>query len=431
MVNQIFRYFTNKKKSLLENKVGNIMLKMHIIICASFIFQTTYCQPEISIKDNFFLNIIEGKDSLVDQIIRESSKYNFQLILSVYDFKNGKDTLYHFYLNRDQFYFSPASLIKFPLALIAAEKLTSLKNSHGVSINDSIAITTCSCDKSTENYVRNTKPATFKQVYDELFIMSNNSAYNLLFDFVGRDYANKRFHSMGFERIIMNNRFYGGCTDDENKKFGGISFYRNGQDKILALPCETSSMNWNHDSTWPNTAGRFQIQNRKIVAGAKKYTSGNYVSLTDAHLMLVEFIEDFHRPQNQRKFNIDDEIRAMIFNAMGTFPSEMISSNYQTENLPDTYYKFFLEPKSMNASHEHLRIYNKVGIAGGYISDVSFIEDKRIGLRYFLSGSMHAKKDGIVGNNNFSYYDIGIPAFRKIGELVYKSLSGMENQEEY
>jgi hypothetical protein len=44
---------------------------------------------------------------------------------------------------------------------------------------------------------------------------------------------------------------------------------------------------------------------------------------------------------------------------------------------------------------------------------------------------MHAKKDGIVGNNNFSYYDIGIPAFRKIGELVYKSLSGMENQEEY
>jgi hypothetical protein len=431
MVNQIYKYYTKKNKDLLKINFLNYILKMHIIICASFIFNTSFGQAEIIDKENFFLRIIEGKDSLVDQVIRESSKYNFQLVLSVYDYKNGKDTLYHFYLNRDQYYFSPASLIKFPLALIAAEKLTSLKNSHGISINDSVSITSCSCDKSTEFYIKNTKPTTFKQVYDELFVMSNNSAYNFLFDFIGRDYANKRFKSLGFDRILMNNRFYGGCSEEENKKFGGISFYKNSHEKILSLPCETSTINWKHDSSWPNTAGKFIVQNKKIVSGSKKYTSGNYVSLTDAHLMLVEFIEDFNRPKNQRKFNIDDDIRIAIYNAMGTYPSEMLSSNYKTENIPDTYYKFFLDPKSMNTAHENLRIYNKVGIAGGYISDVSFIEDRRIGLRYFLSGSMHAKKDGIIGNSNYSYYDIGIPAFRKIGELVYKSLSGMEYQEEY
>jgi hypothetical protein len=391
---------------------------------------STYCQPKDSNKEDFFRTIISGKDSLVDQVLRNASKFNFQLILSVYDYKNGKDTLYHFYLNRDQYYFSPASLIKLPLAIIAGEKLTSLKNSHGVSVNDSIAITTCSCDKSTDSYVKNSRPSSFKQFYNELFIMSNNSAYNLFFDFVGRDHANKRFKELGFNRIIMNNRFSSGCSDETNKNYGGITFYRNNQENILSIPCGSSYMNWSYDITWPNKAGKFQLINKKIISGPKEYTSGNYVSLTDAHQMLIDFIEDFHRPIKERKFKIDDEIRTTIYNAMGSFPKEMISPNYITENIPDTYYKFFLNPKSMNTSSNSLRIYNKVGIAGGYISDVSFIEDKRIGLRFFLSGSMLAKKDGVIGNNNFNYYDIGIPTFRKIGELVYRSLSGIEYPEE-
>lgn len=430
MVNQICRFFTNQKIKLLAHKAENIVLKLCMLVGICFFIESAYCQPKDSNKEDYFKSIISGKDSLVDQVLRDAAKFNLQLILSVYDFKNGKDTLYHFYLNRDQYYFSPASLIKFPVALVAAEKLTSLKYSHSVSIHDSIAITTCSCDKSTDTYVRNSKPTSFKQFYDELFIMSNNSAYNLLFDFVGRDDANKRFKELGFDRIIMNNRFSSGCSDENNKNYGGITFYRNANENILSIPCGSSYMEWKHDSTWPNTAGRFHLSNKKLISEPKRYTSGNYTSLTDIHHMLIDFIEDFQRPINKRKYKIDDEIRTIIFNAMGTFPKEMVSTNYQTENIPDTYYKFFLSPKSMNTNGNSLRIYNKVGIAGGYISDVSFIEDKRIGLKYFLSGSMHAKKDGIIGNNNFNYYDIGIPTFRKIGELVYRSLSGIEYHED-
>lgn len=430
MVNQICRCFTNQTGSSILTKIFGLRCKSYILLIAIALTQSVFSQPQENSREIYFRDIISGKDSLVDHVLREASTYNFQLILSVYDYRNGKDTLYHFFINRDEYYFSPASLIKFPLAIVAAEKLTYLIQNKGVSINDSISLSTCSCDKSTDSYIKKTTPARFKQFYDELFIMSNNSAYNFLFDFVGRDEVNKRFKELGYQRIIMNNRFTGGCSDELNKKFGGISFFRNEHDKVLEIPCETSLINWKFDSTWPNTAGKFQVSNKKLINSPKKYTSGNYVSLADAHHMLVDFIEDLNRPEQKRKFKINNDLRTIIFNAMGSFPREMISINYQTENTPDTYYKFFLSPKSMETASNNLRIYNKVGIAGGYISDVSFIEDKRIGLKYFLSGSMHAKKDGIVGNNNYSYYDIGIPVFRKIGELVYRNLSGMDYQEE-
>jgi hypothetical protein len=76
----------------------------------------------------------------------------------------------------------------------------------------------------------------------------------------------------------------------------------------------------------------------------------------------------------------------------------------------------------MRTGKGELRIYNKVGIAGGFISDVSFFHDERTGLKFFISGSMMAVENGIIDYRRYKYYDIGIPVFRKIGQILYEYL---------
>jgi hypothetical protein len=86
---------------------------------------------------------------------------------------------------------------------------------------------------------------------------------------------------------------------------------------------------------------------------------------------------------------------------------------------PDYYYKFFLDPKAHNTQAGKLRIYNKVGLASGYLSDVSYFEDQENGISFFLSAAILAKKDGIVGGGKNNYFDFGMPVLRKIGTLIY------------
>jgi hypothetical protein len=123
-----------------------------------------------------------------------------------------------------------------------------------------------------------------------------------------------------------------------------------------------------------------------------------------------------------RSLALDSSTRNELIDALGSYPRELQSVYYSNMKFPDSYYKFFLDPATMRTGEGQLRIYNKVGIAGGFISDVSFFHDQQTGLKFYLSGAIMAKKDGIPENGRYDYYDIGIPVFRKIGEILFQYL---------
>lgn len=396
-----------------------------LFIFTLFTINHTNGQESDLINEDYLFDILKGKDSLIDHVIDNSDKYNFQLILSVYDFKSGKEELRTFYINKDSYFFSPASLIKFPLAIVASEKMSWIKKKFGVGFDDSLSLNTCSCDAGTNSYVRKTRPSTFHQFLNELIIMSNNDAYNLLFDLVGTDAMNKRMQELDFDRIVMKNRFYSSCTKEFQKISGGVRFYNEQGGLSYESPCITSENNWEFGNDWPRNAGNSHIENGKRVSGPKSFSNVNYVSLSQAHQLMITLIEE-NKKGAFEKLHLDRETGSTLVDALGSFPRELKSMNHETKDIPDYYYKFFIDPKSMDTKNGQLRVYNKVGISGGFISDVSYFEDKNSGLRFYISASMMPKKDGAMDNGRYDYYSIGIPTFRKIGSILYRYLSGYD-----
>jgi len=365
--------------------------------------------------------ILSGKDAKVDYVLANADKFHFQLILTTYSYDTGKIRLTHADINKDQYYFSPASLIKFPVAIVAAEKLSKLYDIYNITADDSIALSACFCNQSTANYINKTRSSSFRQVLRETMILSNNAGYNLLFDFLGKDTFNFRMRQLGYTHINLRNRFYPSCTEEQQAWFGGIKFY--GPDKRLKyeLPCQRSQHPWYNDSTWPHLAGKRYAADKRLVNGPKNYIYENYVSLFYAHQLMMQLMESEHSEKNNRLI-INQVIKEELVDALGSYPRELQSTNYQNEKIPDTYYKFFLDPKTMQTGAGELRIYNKVGIAGGFISDVSFFHDQVTGLKFFLSGAMMSVENEVIDYRHYKYYDLGIPVFRKIGQLLYEYL---------
>lgn len=372
-------------------------------------------------SDSLLLRMIAGKDSLVDHVLRNAPKYHLQILLSVEGHGAPPGRLTHSQLNRDRYYFYPASLIKFPLAIKALEQMSVLETTHGITPDDRLGFSLCSCDPQTSNYVSKLTPPTFRQALREMMVMSNNSAYNLLFDMVGIDSLNLRMRELGYISTLMKRRFVSPCDNQLQRRHGGIRFH--GADGMLKhmIPCSESTGEWEFAEDWPHQAGTRHLENGKWVAGPKSYRGGNHVSLAEAHDLLIRLM----RPDlyGADTLTMNSALRKALVDAMGAFPRELESPQYPKGKFPDHYYKFFLDPATMDTRNGHLRIYNKVGLADGFVSDVSYVVDEERGLRFFLSASMLASRPGEPGGYRHNYYDLGIPFLRRVGSLVYRHLS--------
>jgi len=394
------------------------MKKLIIYFCFLFLIKASNAQSLLNFEatsDSTLYHILLHKDPLLDQVLKNPSKYFFQLIYTKVE-KHGDKINYHTYsINQGNQYYYPASLIKFPLAFVALEKLTALKDS-GVNINDRISVNTCSCDFASNNYVSKHKNPTMLQFLREMMIMSNNDAYNLYFDFVGRDLFNSRMQSMNIFDIQMKNRFTGGCGEENNKSFGGITFNKNNADKAYTIPCSKSIQNWIIDSIkYPTFFESKSYYKKKVITNKQNNAANNYVSLHQSHQLLINLMHPSAQLY-QNDFKIDASYKNEFIKAIGSFPRELENSSYDTAKLADYYYKFFIDPKVIQTKDNSIRIYNKVGLASGFVSDVSYFYDSTHQIEYFISAAILSKN---ANSNENNYNDFGIPILRKIGGLIY------------
>ena len=158
---------------------------------------------------------------------------------------------------------------------------------------------------------------------------------------------------------------------------------------------------------------------KKKMAGPKDYSNSNFVRLADAHHLLISLFYPGVIKDTTARFKFDSSYMDMLKQAMGNFPRELHLAQQDFSTTPDYYYKFFLDPKVMQTQNGKIRIYNKVGLASGYLSDVSYFEDKENDVSFFISAAIFSKKDGIVGAGQNNYFDFGLPVLRKIGSLIY------------
>ena len=68
---------------------------------------------------------------------------------------------------------------------------------------------------------------------------------------------------------------------------------------------------------------------------------------------------------------------------------------------------------------ENVRVFNKVGWAYGFMTDVSYVVDFRNKVEFMLSATIYVNSDGILNDNRYDYDSIGYPFLYELGQTIY------------
>lgn len=95
---------------------------------------------------------------------------------------------------------------------------------------------------------------------------------------------------------------------------------------------------------------------------------------------------------------------------------------YDPTTYPDNYVKFFVIGDQKGKKPKHLRIFNKVGLAYGYLIDCAYIKNELNQKEYLMSASVYVNDNQIFNDDIYEYDDIGIPFLAELGrQLIHHS----------
>ncbi len=161
--------------------------------------------------------ILAAYPQYFDKILKQKEEYRVQIIYTKIDRQANNQpvfTDYRYNLNPDN-YFYPASTVKMPTALLALQRL------HELSIPGldkySTMITRAGHNGQNEVYndpsTADGRPSVAHYV-KKIFLVSDNDAYNRLYEFLGQEYINSRLSAMGYSSAQLIHRLERSLTED-------------------------------------------------------------------------------------------------------------------------------------------------------------------------------------------------------------------------
>ena len=395
---------------------------MRIIISVAFIIVLMSCQDK---KDKtIFDDIFHDSSNTFKTIIKNHEKHEIQILFSPIERINDSIVIEdHFFNYRPGEYFYPASSVKMPVAFMALQKLEDLRSS-GIDI-----------DINTPLQIDSTRPpqtpvlsdstnignqATIGHYIDKIFAVSDNDAYNRLYEFCGSDYINAGLKGKG---IFTNSRIIhrvgvGGFSYEENKHTPSIHFLDEAGNRSFTKPKAISQ--GNHLSIVEKTyKGVAYIDNEnKKIEESFDFSKKNFINIRDLQESLRRLVfPELYFPGERYKMSEAD--RAFLLESMAKLPKDHPYLAGQLDEYYDSYVKFFLFGDSKEPMPEHIIIRNKVGFAYGYLTDCAYIQDTKEDIEYFLTATIHVNENQTYNDGVYEYDENGIPFLGELGRLVH------------
>lgn len=376
-------------------------------------------------SENILEKLINDNYEKLLPAIENLEKYEIQMIYTQID-KNDNDeiSLNTFSFNENpQKYFYPASTVKFPAAILALEKLNDLDIS-GVN-----KFTHLSIDSVYENQVsfdKNFKDEcgfpNIANYIKKIFLVSDNEAFNRLYDFLGQKEINERLQKRGFSNTKIIHRLEVARTEEQNKQTNPIIFYDENNNEIYQQPAKFEGTNIQLNLT-EMKKGIGYYTNDILINEPKDFSQNNFFGLRDQHNMMIRitYPEFFN---GEERFNLTKDDYDFLNKYMCMLPKESECPKYNSEEFYDGYVKFFMFGDSKNQIPANIKIYSKSGLAYGYLIDNAFIQAKENKIEFFLSAVIHVNEDQIYNDDKYEYDEIGLPFLANLGKIIYEYEKG-------
>ena len=379
-------------------------------------FPMSFCFAQ-NAGENVLLNILQQHPEQFDSILNKREHYRLQIVFTQIDRdENNQPRLISYSLDTGKYFYYCASMIKLLEAPLAIEKINTVKNSP-ISIYDSMIVSGDPCgDQNEAAYRKRGNFSTPAQLIKEMMLVSNNHAFNPLYDFLGQHYFNQRAHQLGYSSAVICNRF-AGCDTFQNRIGSTVLFYdrENGNMKYL----QEASFNRERPVVCNmNTVVGKGFLNGKNIDPPKDFVYNNYISLGDLHHLVINLT--FPQLQ-QQKMDLSNAEYAFMRKYMGMYPRESVSPVYDVAQYPDNKLKFFLSLTDSIHAPKNIRVFNKVGLAYGFVTDCSYFVDTLNKVEFFLSCSMYVNEDEILNDGIYECEQTAFPFFRNLCNAIYQN----------
>jgi len=313
-----------------------------------------------------------------------------------------------------------------PAAFLALEKLNELNEEHDHSLDENTTVihhasrppqSTAYHDSTNQSFM-----PSIAHYIDKLFVVSDNDAYNRVYEFVGQDYLNDKLRNKCIftDSRIVHRVGISGFTTEDHKHTNPVSFLNDQGDTLLSLPAQVAQkdhFNVLHDTQ--KGIGYYVDSTEKTVMEPFDMSKKNFINLRDleASLMRVVFPNSF---EEDERYNLTKEQANFLRESMLHLPKDFdYLAQDTTYDYYDGYVKFFMYGDTKDDIPDHIKIMNKVGYAYGYLTDCAYISDTQNNIDFFLTATIQVNENQIFNDGVYEYEEVGIPFLAELGRQVY------------
>ncbi len=355
------------------------------------------------------------KNDFLIEIIKDKQDYEIQVLLTKINQYNSQVNFQEYkYQLDDNKYFYPASTIKLPIVVLALKKINELR-SKGSEITLKSKIILNYKDDYSELVIRDSI-TSFQNLIADVFLVSDNSASNILIDFIGYNYFNDEMKNADFHKTYLNHKFnpdpYVKSTWQILDLDNNIISSLNDNQKIIKADDKTSGLD----------KGERRYFKGEILDESLNFSEKNRSSVTDMHNLIkyIFYPEIFDSTNN---FNLNVEDYDFLRYWMSRFTYEDIGEKFiGDENFFETYNKFFIYGDEQSLSNKQIRVYNKIGQAYGTSIDNGLIKNYQDNVEFILTATIYTNKNKVINDNLYEYEEIAEPFLAKLSRGIYNEL---------
>lgn len=388
-------------------------------------------------RDDWLEEEVLGASPLLRGLRAEPERYRVQIIVSrVVDGAELRTWSYR----PDADYFYPASTVKLAAAVASLNELRALSGRHGVELTRDTPMRFhpqfgANSIESADPTNLDSGAITLGHLIRKVFLVSDNEAYNKMFELVGSSGLNELMRRVGPPgemegmggRIV--HRLSEARTARENAMLPSIEFLGQDDRVLLALPERIDEPVFADDEDLRGLAGypAFEL-GRAYTTGSTRveepfvFRGKNRVSLEALHWLAAMVAE----PGIDRgRLGLTEDDRAWLLGVMRMLPRESTNPVYDAAEYPDAYQKFFLPGLSRALGAGDVVVAGKLGRAYGFSSDTSHIVHTPSGRSIVLSAVVYTN-DNATLNDGVYEYRLADRALAEIAERVGERMLGGE-----
>lgn len=372
--------------------------------------------------DSFLLDSLLHTDPRLAPVLTHAAEYEVQIIYTQInrDAQNQPYFTQHTYHLNDKQYFNPASMVKLPTVALALEKLHQLQQ-PGLTRSSPMATGVAYRCQTAAPYhpsADTDRVNTVGNYIKRMLLVSDNNAYNRLYEFLGQRPLNERLWQLGYPNVRITRRF-AACDTAANRYTNPIDFYSAATRQLIYhQPAAINQQAFNFP-LGRTTKGRAYRANGRLIQQPYDFTTANYLPLQDVTNMLRALLFPESVPATQR-FNLTAADYEFLRHYLYSTPHGSRYQLYTSASYYDAYKKYLYYGRNPDSlARPSLHIYNIVGMSHGFLADVAYFADSTYHTEFMLSAVLYVNRNGILNDGTYEYQSIGLPFLANLGQLIY------------